>query len=97
MESLRFEWDAAKSTSNVRKHGVGFSEARTVFEDDDALLIPDDEHSVGERRYVLLGFSAARRLLVVVHCEPEQDLIRLISARLAERSERAQYLLRRLP
>lgn len=94
--SLRFEWNASKAAANLRKHGVGFEEARTVFEDEEALLIPDPKHPVGEERFVLLGLSAALRVLVVIHCEVEPDsVIRIISARKADRGERAQYAFRR--
>lgn len=95
MSHLAFEWSPAKAVSNVKKHGVSFEEARTVFEDEEALLIPDPEHSVDEERFVLLGVSAASRLVVVIHCERGPDVIRIISARKADRSERAAYISRR--
>lgn len=96
MNGLRFGWTPAKAAANLRKHGVSFDEARTVFEDDEALLIPDPEHSVGEERFVLLGLSSALRVLVVIHCEVEDgEVIRIISARKADRGERAQYASRR--
>lgn len=98
MSSLEFDWDESKAAANLRKHGVGFEEARTVFEDEEALLIRDEEHSLGEERFVLVGLSAALRVLVVVHCERETgDVIRIISARKADRGERAQYSARRSP
>lgn len=95
MSHLEFEWSPVKAASNVKKHGVSFEEARTAFEDEEALLIPDPEHSVGEERFVLLGVSAASRLVVVIHCERGPDVIRIISARKADRTERATYLSRR--
>jgi uncharacterized protein len=95
MSHLEFEWSPAKAASNVKKHGVSFEEARTVFEDEEALLIADPEHSVGEERFVLLGISAASRLVVVIHCERGPDVIRIISARKADRTERAAYRSRR--
>ena len=95
MSALEFEWSPAKAASNLKKHGVSFEEARTAFEDEEALLIPDPEHSIGEERFVLLGLSGASRLMVVIHCERGSDVIRLISARKAERTERAAYLSRR--
>ena len=96
MSAIRFEWDSTKAASNLRKHGVAFEEARTVFEDDEALLIADPEHSDGEARFVLVGRSAALRVIVVVHCERENgDVIRIISARKADRGERADYATRR--
>lgn len=67
MVELRFAWDEIKAARNHRKHGVTFSEARTVFSDERATLIDDPEHSAEEDRCVLLGLSAAIRVLVVVH------------------------------
>lgn len=96
MSAIRFEWDSKKAAANVRKHGVAFEEARTVFEDDEALLMSDPEHSVGEERFVLVGLSAALRVIVVVHCELDDgDVIRIISARKADRGERDDYATRR--
>ena len=92
MESLRFEWDPAKATENVTKHGISFAEAETAFSDDYAKVLPDPDHSEDEDRFLLLGMSAALRVLVVVHCVLEAgEVIRLISARKATRAERAQY------
>ena len=96
MGALRFDWDPAKATLNLRKHGVSCSEARTVFEDEEALVRPDPDHSAGEERFVILGVSSALRVLVVIHCEREHgDVIRIISARKADRQERAAYVARR--
>src|SRR6266508_2861267 len=92
MAGIRFEWDRAKNTINKRKHGVSFEEAETVFSDEHALLINDPEHSDEEERFILLGLSAALRTVVVCHCYREKDeLIRIISARKADRSERNHY------
>lgn len=89
---MRCDWDATKARENVRKHGVSFDEAETVFGDDQALLSPDPDHSDNEDRFVLLGMSATLRVLTVVHCyQADETTIRLISARKATRSERAQY------
>ena len=75
---------------------MSFDEAATVFEDDEALLIPDPDHSSSEARFVLIGESAVRRILVVIHCEKEEgDALRIISARRADRQERATYARRR--
>lgn len=68
MGELRFEWDELKNIENARKHGVRFEEARTAFFDVHALLTPDDEHTNGEERFVLVGASAIHRTLVVCHC-----------------------------
>jgi uncharacterized DUF497 family protein len=89
---LRFDWDERKSAQNQRKHGVSFEEAMTVFLDDQALFLDDPDHSVDEERFVLLGLSAAARLLVVCHCyRVAGDVIRLISARKAAPTERREY------
>ncbi|MGI8619768.1 MAG: BrnT family toxin [Gemmatimonadaceae bacterium] len=96
MDAPRFEWDSAKAAANLRKHGVGFEEAQTVFEDEEALLMADPDHSVEEERFILLGLSSSLRVLVVVHCERARgSVIRIISARKADRQERAQYVPRR--
>ncbi|HKZ83916.1 MAG TPA: BrnT family toxin [Anaerolineae bacterium] len=92
MDDIRFEWDPAKARDNLRKHGVSFDEAKTVFADDRAILLDDPDHSAQEDRFALLGLSAPLRVLVVAHCDREGDgVIRVISARKATRSERAQY------
>lgn len=92
MSDLRFEWDPRKAAANLRKHGVSFSEAQTVFADEHGLIIDDPEHSAEEDRFILLGVSATSRLLVVVHCYRVSDsVIRVISARKADRMERQQY------
>ncbi len=97
MKRLRFEWDPGKAAANLRKHGVSFEEARTVFLDENALLRPDEDHSAGEDRFVLLGLSGRLRTLVVCHCyRHENEVIRLISARKANSLERRQYEDRRM-
>ena len=98
MSAPRFNWDPAKARENLRKHGVSFEEAQTVFDDEQALLLDNPDHSIDEPRFVLLGLSATLRVLLVVHSYREDDeVIRLISARKATRSERAQYGARWLP
>jgi hypothetical protein len=97
VKQLRFEWDDRKAAVNRRKHGVSFEEARTVFFDENALLRPDEDHSEGEDRFVLLGLSERLRTLVVCHCYRRGDeVIRLISARRANAFERQQYEDRRV-
>jgi uncharacterized DUF497 family protein len=92
MSDLRFEWDPVKAASNRRKHGVTFDEAATAFADEQGVLIADPDHSADEDRFILLGMSGARRLLVVVHVVRERDtVIRIVSARKATRSERQTY------
>ena len=85
-----FEWDAAKADNNRRKHGVTFDEASTVFGDPLAILSPDPDHSVKEQRYLVLGMSNRRSLLVVAFAE-RPPRTRLISARRANRKERRRY------
>jgi len=92
MQEIRIEWDPRKAAENRRKHGVSFSEAESVFADENALLMDDPFHSDGEDRFLLLGLSSGLRILVVVHCYREEDaVIRLISARRANAHERRQY------
>lgn len=87
-----FEWDPDKNRSNQRKHGVSFEEAVTVFRDENADLIRDLDDSEEEERFILLGLSAARRILIVCHCYRKSDtLIRIISARKASPFERLRY------
>jgi uncharacterized DUF497 family protein len=94
---LRFEWDGEKAVANLRKHGISFDEAKTVFFDEEALLIADDTHSDAEDRFILLGLSARLRTLVVCHCyRRSNEIIRIISARKANRKESAQYNARRM-
>lgn len=89
---LRFEWDPKKAAANLRKHGVSFDDAQTVFADENAKLIDDPDHSDEEDRFVLLGLSSSLRLLVVCHCyRSEGNVIRIISARKAEGHERNSY------
>ncbi len=92
MAEIRFEWDSRKASSNQKKHGVSFDEASSAFFDENALVIPDPDHSKEEDRFVLLGLSSAVRLLVVVHCYRESDeVIRIISARKATKTESGHY------
>ena len=90
---LRFEWNDAKNAENKRRHRVSFEEAQTVFYDERALLIEDeDENEDNEERFLLLGLSATLRVLVVCHCyRATGQVIRLISARKASRTERRDY------
>lgn len=87
---MRFEWDAAKAKANFTKHAVTFTEAATVFGDPLSGTFPDPDHSVGEFRYVTVGQSRARRLLVVGHTDRD-DAIRVITARPATPRERRYY------
>ena len=87
---LQFEWDDRKARTNLAKHAVSFGEAATAFADDRSLTIPNPEHSKVEERFIVLGRSHQRWLLVVVYTE-RGDKVRLISARRASRNEREQY------
>ena len=92
MDALHLEWDEAKGNANLKKHGVGFEKAKSVFLDDHAKLIPDPDHSIDEERFVLLGYSSSLKLLVVCHCyRAEGRVIRIISARKATRQEAQIY------
>ncbi len=89
---MDFAWDRRKARANLRKHGVSFEEAQTVFLDDTARLIDDPDHSDEEDRFVLLGYSFRARCLIVSHCYRESDsVIRLISARRATAPEEEVY------
>ena len=89
---IQFEWDQPKAAANLRKHGVSFEEAQSVFYDEFAIQFYDDEHSTEEERFLLLGMSDTARVLLVCHCEREAgDLIRIISARKATKRESAFY------
>ncbi|MCK9373022.1 MAG: BrnT family toxin [Sulfuricurvum sp.] len=92
MKSLKFEWDEPKASSNITKHGVSFEEAKTVFDDDFARMIPDPDHSEQEERFILLGMSYTLKILAVVHCYRDQEgIIRIISARRSTKNEERQY------
>lgn len=87
---MKFAWDEAKATSNLKKHGIDFREAATVLEDPLSYTFPDTDHSTDEQRFITMGMSTLGRLLVVAHTEAG-DTIRIISARLATRGERKVY------
>jgi uncharacterized DUF497 family protein len=87
---VNFEWDDEKARTNELKHGVTFEEASTAFGDPLSSTIHDPDHSEDESRFVLVGMSYAGRLVVVVHTD-RGDVVRVISARLAEPRERRAY------
>ena len=92
MDLLTFEWDEKKNKANQKKHGVSFEEARSVFYDEQALAFSDPDHSKDESRFLMVGHSYRFRLLIVCHCyRSSDDVIRIISARRANRSERSAY------
>jgi uncharacterized DUF497 family protein len=92
MTEIRFDWETAKAEENLRKHGVSFDEAQTVFYDEYATEFYDDTHSECEDRFLLLGLSSHLRLVMVCHCYRENDsVIRIISARKATTDEAKFY------
>ena len=92
MKQLEFEWDDKKDKENSKKHGVSFDEARTVFYDEYAIQFFDPEHSEGEDRFILLGTSFKLKALVVCHCfRQEETVVRIISARKADKDEEQVY------
>ena len=92
----KFQWNAAKAEENLKKHGVSFGEAKSVFFDDLAIQFFDDEHSDEEDRFILLGLSSFANLLIVCHCERgEDEIVRIISARKATKSETKFYASKR--
>ncbi len=93
---MRFVWDERKAIINIQKHNVSFDEAKTVFDDPEALLLSDPDHSETEERFILLGMSSSLRLLIVCHCYRENDnIIRIISARKATKNETNTYIRRK--
>ena len=92
MRELVFEWDERKENANVKKHGVSFGEARSAFFDGHAVIFFDPDHSDDEDRFILLGMSTKLRTLVVCHCfRKEETVIRMISARKADKEEEQEY------
>jgi uncharacterized DUF497 family protein len=88
---VQFIWDPTKARTNLRKHGVAFEEALTVFFDDLARINDDPDRSVGEHREIITGYSAAGRLLLVSFTERADDIVRIINARTADPDERRDY------
>ena len=96
MKELRFEWDERKNKANVKKHGIDFAEARTAFYDERAVQFFDPDHSEDEDRFILLGISFKLRIVIVCHCFRESEtIVRIISARKADRDEERDYWRRR--
>jgi uncharacterized protein len=89
---IKFDWDQAKASANLKKHGISFEEAKSVFYDEFAVQFFDEEHSSDEERFLMLGMSSGAKLLLVCHCEREHgEVIRIISARKATKREGAFY------
>jgi len=92
LQDSRFIWDEAKHKANIKKHNVTFSEAATVFDDDNAVYFDDENHSQDEERFIVIGFSERARMLMVCHCYRNDDsVIRIISARKADKDESEYY------
>ncbi len=93
---IKFEWDENKNSQNIKKHQIDFAEACTAFFDDNALIIEDVEHSTKEERFILLGFTAKSKIVIVCHCFKQEtngdEIIRIISCRKATRNEEKQYV-----
>jgi hypothetical protein len=87
---MRFEWDPKKAATNLKKHGVTFQEAATVFGDPLAITFQDPDHSGEEERQMTFGLSIQKRLIVVAHTE-RKDQTRIMRARLMDRKERVIY------
>lgn len=89
---MQFEWDENKNQINIKKHGVSFSEASSVFFDENAILFDDPDHSEDEERFILIGISEKSNLCVVCHCyRASETIIRIISARKATKKETIDY------
>lgn len=92
MINIQFEWDEQKNRENQTKHRVSFEEAQTVFFDENAIRYYDPDHSEDEDRFIMLGMGFNLRVLIVCHCYRENDqIIRIISARKADRKEQSEY------
>lgn len=88
---MRFEWDPRKAKANLKKHGVSFDEAKTVFGDDVSMSLADIAHSDDEDRFVITGTSVVGRQLVVCYCFRGNDSIRIFSSRKANAAEAQLY------
>ena len=92
MEQLEFQWDPKKNRKNIKKHGVSFEEAKTVFYDEYALQFFDPDHSEDKDRFLLLGISFKLRMIIVCHCfRQEEAIVRIISAKKADKGESQDY------
>jgi uncharacterized DUF497 family protein len=92
---MKFEWDREKEKINIKKHGISFSDAKTVFNDPLQLSIPDEFHSENEERWITVGMMKERKVVVVVHNYRDmknEEIIRIISARSATPKEKRQYM-----
>ena len=89
---MKFEWDENKNNINKIKHGISFQDAETVFDDDNAIILFDEQHSDSEDRFIIIGRDSIFRELTVCHCYRKQEsIIRIISARKATKTESKLY------
>ena len=89
---IKFEWGSVKAAANLKKHGVSFDDAQSIFYDEFALQFFDAENAATEDRFLMLGMSSEAMLLLVCHCERDGgDTVRIISARKATSNERKYY------
>lgn len=89
---MQFEWDVNKNSLNLKKHKISFEEAKTIFYNELTMVANDPDHSNQEDRFIAIGYSSLGKLLLVVHCYRDKDrIIRIISARKANNSERKQF------
>ena len=86
---MDIDWDPRKAAENLRKHGIDFADAVIALEDENALTIEDNDHE--EQRFKTLGIGPRLNILYVIHAYRDNDCIRIISARKADRSETEQY------
>lgn len=91
MMKLIFDWDNSKNITNFKKHGVWFEEAKTVWADEYAIEFFDEEHSESEDRYIRIGKSSKHKALLIIFCERNENIIRIISARPVTKNEKEQY------
>ena len=92
MKLLIFEWNKKKENTNIKKHGISFQEARTTFYDENAIQFYDPDHSKDEDRFILLGTNYKLNTLVICHCfRKEETVVRIISARKADKDETQAY------
>ncbi len=87
---MEFEWDLSKAAANLKKHGISFEEAKTVFDNPLAVIFDDEAHSKDEQREIIIGHSQQNRLLLIAFTERSGN-VRIISARIATRKEREDY------
>jgi len=89
---IKFEWDSIKADSNIKKHGISFEEAKSVFYDEFAIQFYQNDNMEGEDRFLMLGLSTTHKVLMICHCERDSgNIVRIISARKATKNERKFY------